>query len=513
VAERESTEQASPEIHANAPSAADLLRATLEKIVFFEWRVRELSAELAAAQSRAAASELSISRAEEVARAAAFQMQAARLQAAELEAERARLASLLARPPARPEAQGNKAALEAERARSSQLSAQLEEAQAQIARNRDERQRWLNEMLEQARAGDEAPAALAQFISELRGEVIALRERQRETDAQLAAAGLQATPPADSQPPQSPPPTAVPRREEPDAVEVARTFWDEGRLATPGLARTELAGVVPSAAGPSSASREGATTRDGSAARELAEQCLRGLAALDPGRRAQAARHLAALPVAAASPALASALGTETDPKARAAIARALVACGGETAAEMVARLIAPTEPALVRLAALESLALLGGARGATALEAAALDPAPSLRRRAAALARELGGHTRTLSRLTADANASVRSAARELREEKAPETAAAPAVHRDVRADALHAIRTAIFGLTEDELAAAVRLSAEDGARLVAQLLATGFLVRRGRRLIAGPAAEAEAAAARAHGGSVSELNAGRGA
>jgi hypothetical protein len=554
VAEREPTEQASPQVPqnaANAPSAADLLRATLEKVVFFEWRVRELSAELAAAQSRAAASELSGLRAEGDARAAAAETQALRLQAADLEAERARLAALLVRPPAHAGAADSRAALEAERARGAQLSAQLEEAQARIARHRDERDRWLNEMIEQARAGDEAPSALAQFISELRGEVIALRDRLKRSDAQLAAAGLPVPPPGDSQPP-----PALPRRK-PDAVEAARTLWDEGRLGPPGMAEPEpdrgaslsgassaprdggaARGATARDGGPAREGdevRDGGAARDGSAARALAEQCLRGLAAVDPGRRAQAARHLAALPVAAAAPALATALGTESDPKARAAIARALVACGGETAADMVSRLIAPTEPALVRLAALESLALLGGERGAAALEAAALDPAPALRRRSAALARELGGHAKTLSLLTADADASVRGAARgELRKGQsaqvaastmrtapggAPVWSAAPAsgenpdtnaAHRDLHADALHAVRTAIFGLTEVELAAAVRLSADDGVKLAAQLVATGFLIRRGRRLIAGPAAEA---AARSHESSVSELNAGRGA
>jgi len=34
------------------PEPAELLRAALEKVVFFEWRVSELSAELAAAQTR-----------------------------------------------------------------------------------------------------------------------------------------------------------------------------------------------------------------------------------------------------------------------------------------------------------------------------------------------------------------------------------------------------------------------------------------------------------------------------
>jgi hypothetical protein len=556
VAEREPTEQASPQVQSNAanpPSPANLLRATLEKVVFFEWRVRELSAELAAAQSRAAASELDRQRVEEDARAAAAQAHALRLQAADLEVERARLAALLVRPPVHEGVADSRAALESERARCAQLSAQLEEAQTRIARHRDERDRWLNEMIEQARAGDEAPAALAQFISELRGEVIALRDRLKQADAQLTAAGLPVPPPGDSQPP-----PAVARRK-PDAVEAARTLWDEGRLEPAGMAKAEPAPAasLPAASNPrhegasaregnptddratarEATARDGVPARDGSAARALADQCLRGLAAVDPGRRAQAARHLAALPVAAAAPALATALGTESDPKARAAIARALVACGGDTAAEMVARLIALPEPALVRLAALESLALLGGERGATALEATALDPAPALRRRCAALARELGGHAKTLSLLIADADASVRGAARgELRSGQTAEVAApavrtdqapglAPlrsaasasgenadtnAARRDLQAGALHAVRTAIFGLTEVELAAAVRLSANDGARLAAQLVEAGFLIRRGRRLIAGPAAEA---AARAHGSSVSELNAGRGA
>jgi hypothetical protein len=52
------------------PSPADLLRAALEKIVFFEWRLSELAAELSAAQSRCASAELERGRAEEEARAA-----------------------------------------------------------------------------------------------------------------------------------------------------------------------------------------------------------------------------------------------------------------------------------------------------------------------------------------------------------------------------------------------------------------------------------------------------------
>ena len=49
------------------PSPAELLRAALEKIVFFEWRLSELSAELAAAHERCAAAQAAVGRAEDAA--------------------------------------------------------------------------------------------------------------------------------------------------------------------------------------------------------------------------------------------------------------------------------------------------------------------------------------------------------------------------------------------------------------------------------------------------------------
>jgi len=58
---REATQQMAattgPHQRTGAPGAAEFLRAALEKIVFFEWRLAELTAELAAAQSRCAAAE------------------------------------------------------------------------------------------------------------------------------------------------------------------------------------------------------------------------------------------------------------------------------------------------------------------------------------------------------------------------------------------------------------------------------------------------------------------------
>jgi len=173
------------------PSAAELLRAALEKIVFFEWRISELSGELAAAHARCGTAEKARAEAEDEARAASRLTKAARTQCAELEAERARLSALLTRPAhAGPEP----GALEAERRRAAALEADLEQARGELARTRAERERWLSEMIAQAKTGDEDPAALAQFISELRAEVIALREHQKKCEALLGEAGI--APPA-----------------------------------------------------------------------------------------------------------------------------------------------------------------------------------------------------------------------------------------------------------------------------------------------------------------------------
>src|SRR5207248_8133092 len=206
------------------PAAADLLRAALEKIVFFEWRISELAGDLAAAHSRCANAEKGRAEAEEEARAAGRVAKAARLQSAELEAERARLSALLARP-----AQGavDAAAMETERRRAVTLAAELEQARAELERSRAERERWLTEMIAQARSSDDDPA-LAQFISELRGEVIALRDHQKKCEALLSEAGI--APPAFEG--AQPAPLPEPRRTA-EPVQEARRMWAEGRLATP----------------------------------------------------------------------------------------------------------------------------------------------------------------------------------------------------------------------------------------------------------------------------------------
>ena len=456
------------------PSPAELLRAALEKIVFFEWRLSELAAELSAAQSRCASAELERGRSEEEARAAGQRARSARMQLAELEAERSRLAALLSHPS---RGQVDVQALEAERGRGAQLQADLAEARQQLEAGRAERERWLGEMIAQARSGDEAPAALAQFISELRGEIIALRDRQAQSDALLVKAGIAPPTREPSQPPPAPP------RRDPEPVEQARQLWAEGRIG--GTQDAELAQRAAPVHTTHFASPPARPLYEGSgiAARALADQCLRNLTAAEPSRREQAARHLAAAPLAAAAPVLASALGAEFDAKARAQMARALAACGGEGAAEIVAQLQATHEPPLVRLAAAEALCTLPS-RARAALVCAAQDPAPAVRRRAAALAASEGLDD-LLAQLSSDPDASVRSACDAARREAPAPVEPLPPPARDLTAEVLQAVQAALFGLTEQEIAEHVGVP-EDEARLIAgRLLAACRLGRRGKRLV----------------------------
>ena len=447
------------------PSPPELLRAALEKIVFFEWRLSEIAAELAAAEARCASAELERARADETARAAHAQAQSARIRIAGLEADRARLAALLARP-----AHDFAAPSDADRERTARLEAELAEARGELSLQKAERARWLNEMIDQARNGDEAPAALAQFISELRGDVIALRERQKQSDALLRGAGLEPPPAIEPQPP----PVAAQR--EPEPVEAARKMWAEGRLGAPAGNSLDAVRADDPAPHRSAAGKSGP-------ARALAEQCLRALASHDPARREQAARHLSALPFSSAAPLLASALGSEQEPRARAQLARALAACGGEGAAHLVERLQQDGEPPLVRLAALEALCLLGGAGALAALERAAADASPAVRRRAAALAASTDGAGGIFSRLGADPDPSVRrvqeSALREAPAQPAPAA-------RDVSREALLAVQAAIFGLTDFELAETLNVPEPEAFEIAARLVSAGRLGRRGKRLIA---------------------------
>jgi hypothetical protein len=154
-----------------------------------------------------------------------------------------------------------------------------------------------------------------------------------------------------------------------------------------------------------------------------------------------------------------------------------------------------------------------------------------AVRRRTASLALTLGAAPDLLARLCADPDSSVRAAAgagdalpeAPLAEEEGARSAVAPAPAPapppggpqsggafgasigssapaltlaptpldSLNASALHAVRTAIFGLSETELAEAIGLAPEDTVRLAGELVTAGLLARRGRRLVAGPDAE----------------------
>jgi hypothetical protein len=254
-------------------------------------------------------------------------------------------------------------------------------------------------------------------------------------------------------------------------------MWAEGRLATPAL--TTHFALPPDA-------------KLGVAARALAEQCLRNLASGDAPRREQAARHLAAVPLASAAPALATALGNEHDPKARAQLAKALAACGGEGAADLIAQLQNPAdEPPLVRLAAVESLASIP-ARARTALEKAALDPAPAVRRRAAALS-AAAGFDDLLARFSSDAEPSVRASVEAARREAPAPVEPAQPPKNEPADQALQAVQAALFGLTESELAEHIGVPEQQAAALAQQLVASGQLGRRGKRLVLAAAGGAQ--------------------
>ncbi|HWE24696.1 MAG TPA: hypothetical protein VG496_12235, partial [Myxococcales bacterium] len=207
----------------------------MEKVVFFEWRLGEMAAELAAAQARAVAAE------SERDRVAAQRIESereafeARQQAHHLESERDRLATLLARPA---QAVAEAAAVQSERTRAEKFESELADARREIERQRLERDRWLAERLAQAQGEGNSEGSLAEFIAELRGEVMSLRERQKECDELLESAGIEPPPPSSRPPPAGTLPP-LPR----DPMEQARTLWMQGRI---GAAVT----AVPTAAVP-----------------------------------------------------------------------------------------------------------------------------------------------------------------------------------------------------------------------------------------------------------------------
>lgn len=305
----------------------ELLRSALEKIVFFECRVAQLEAELAAARQVA---------------------ERARGDAAEARTRETEAAQALA----------------AERQARSALSLREAEATERVRLLEAERERLMAGLVERARltgapsadgaAGPEDGAAdLAGFIAELRAEVEALREWK---EAHLAGRA-----------PAAPAPRAAPS---PHATvdALAGGFSAGGRT-----------GVSPADAAQLKAFL---TTH---ADQVLWERAMADLSAPAADTRLRAIRQLEALGAGAAAPLLAAALGREAEGGVKVALLRALARFAEPFAAGLAAGELADARPE-VRAEALQALAAVAEHEAAPHLLRALGDRSPLVRRRAAVL-------------------------------------------------------------------------------------------------------------------------------
>ncbi|WP_234945196.1 HEAT repeat domain-containing protein [Anaeromyxobacter sp. Fw109-5] len=325
----------------------EFLRSALEKIVFFECRVSQLEAELAAARTTA-----------ERARGDAAQ---ARRREVELEQ-----------------------ALAAERGQRGDAEARVDEVEERVRLLQAERERLLGGLVERARLSgatgcdgapgpEEGGADLAGFIAELRAEIESLRAWKVAAEA----AGL--GDPARSA--EAPAHGGV-RAERPSSQ---RHGHDAG-------AGPESVAMVADRF--ASDGRVGLTARDNDhmkallatrADRALYERSMDDLSAPDAGRRLRAVRALEALGSKAAAPLLAAALGREPEAEVKAALLGALARFKEPFAAELAVRALEDGRPA-VRVAALEAIVAVASGSAQERLSAALRDPSPLVRRRAALL-------------------------------------------------------------------------------------------------------------------------------
>lgn len=277
------------------------------------------------------------------------------------------------------------------------LRRQLAEAEVQLQRAHHDRHETgrLNDLLKRERAellgkvleaaqihqsdGDPDQSAqvfdLASFISELRSEVVQLRERSQRApgrEAPVEEELVVATAPA-----RALVAGASLRAVAPSAVEShARRFREEGRLSVSEVQAHALA--------------------QGHALQGRTEETLFGfsvreLSAPDAPARARAAERLRALAHPAAAPALATALHAERDPAAQVAMIQAFSGLARREGTHVLGPLTRSAEPD-VRIAALKGLLLLSPEESAPHLTAAIRDPDPNVRRRASLLALSLRG-------------------------------------------------------------------------------------------------------------------------
>ncbi len=320
--------------------------------MFFECRVSQLEAELAAARTTA---------------------------------ERARGDAAVAR---RREVELEQA-IAAERGHCADAEARTGELEERVRLLQEERERLLGGLVERARltgatGADGAPgpeeggADLAGFIAELRAEIESLRAWKAAAEA--AGLGGHARAAAASEvsaaPAQDP---ARERRAAPRPVLEGRTAPESVSMVADRFA---------------SGGRVGLTTRDSDhmkallatrADRALYERSMDDLSAAEAGRRLRAVRALEALGSKAAAPLLAAALGREPEAEVKAALLGALARFKEPFAADLAVRALEDVRP-VVRVAALEALAAVAAGSAQERLSAALRDPSPIVRRRAALL-------------------------------------------------------------------------------------------------------------------------------
>jgi hypothetical protein len=268
-----------------------------------------------------------------------------------------------------------KAQLAAAETRIAEAVRERDDARRQVEAFHAERERFLGRLIqaEQVRqaGGDGDGVDLAEFIAELRAEVLSLRA--------AVSGGL------------PPPPTRTSGFE--SAEQAAESFAAEGRL---GVGEPELEALCASAR---------FETRS---EETLFTLSLRELSASDPASRARAAQRLKALGPRAALPAVAAALNAERDKDVRCALLEVMGAAGDQSVLPLVQPHLG-AESIEVRLAALETAVRLGQTE---ALERALKDSSPLVRRRAAVLASGQHRMPAVLERACRDADASVRRVA-----------------------------------------------------------------------------------------------------
>jgi HEAT repeat protein len=299
-----------------ATTPETLLKGALERIVYFEARSQALAHDVE--HAKGAAERLQV----EVGAAAQREIELRR-QLAELEV------------------------------RLQRACAEREEAARLAEALRRERTGLVSQLLEANRLEGAEGLDLAQFIAQLRSEVL----------GQAPAASVP-RPPVLASPSPAPSP----------AVSFATGLRATGRLE---VSADEVEALAASSPFP------------GHAEQTLFGFSVRELSAPDATGRARAAERLQALGQRAAAPAVAAALHAERHVPAQVAMLAALAALAGPETAPVVTPLLASAS-AEVRIAALKALLKLDPVAAGPHLSAAARDPEPAVRRRASLLALSL---------------------------------------------------------------------------------------------------------------------------